>query len=46
MVRAANDVGIGKPCPPIVVKTFDIARNVDEMLNSSEDFAKNRKLGK
>ncbi|KAL1513244.1 hypothetical protein ABEB36_002677 [Hypothenemus hampei] len=45
MVLAVNDVGIGQPCPPIIVKTFEIPYESDEMLNSAEDVAHNQKLG-
>ncbi|KAH1012181.1 hypothetical protein HUJ05_011381 [Dendroctonus ponderosae] len=36
MVRAANDVGIGQPCPPIIVRTFHMSKNPNGMLNGSD----------
>ncbi|ENN78034.1 hypothetical protein YQE_05471, partial [Dendroctonus ponderosae] len=45
MVRAANDVGIGQPCPPIIVRTFHMSKNPNGMLNGS-DVAGKQRLGK
>ncbi|KAH1005092.1 hypothetical protein HUJ04_006139 [Dendroctonus ponderosae] len=44
MVRAANDVGIGQPCPPIIVRTFHMSKNPNGMLNGS-DVAGKQRLG-
>lgn len=48
MVRAANEVGLGQPCPPIVVKTFENIKtdNPGEKFNGTEKVEDNRTLGK
>lgn len=48
MVRAANEVGLGQPCPPIVVKTFENIKtdNPGEKFNGTEEVEDNRTLGK
>jgi len=47
MVRAANEVGLGQPCPPIVVKTFENIKtdNPGEKFNGTEKVEDNRTLG-
>ncbi|XP_066260022.1 protogenin-like [Euwallacea similis] len=43
MVRAANAVGIGQPCAPIIVKTYELNDNPSGIVNN--DAANNQKLG-
>lgn len=47
MVRAANEMGLGQPCPPLVVKTFENIKtdNPGEMFNGTEEVEDDQTLG-